>query len=182
MGKLKAALSKLINFDKQGRELPDPTPVDIPAGFKRPETLAEQIKRMIRTDMSSFAESQGAESFEEANDFEVDEDDAEQHPTHHELHEEVVDEVKRVKTEAAKRRAAHGSEESESGEDGVQEEADTPPKSGNNVSRRSGASQPRSAQRRPTGRREHAEDPPEREVSSGRGRPNRSYPRDEVED
>lgn len=62
-------------YDEFGRELPDPTPKAMPVGFKRPETLDEQIRRLIRTHMSDMAEDQGFETFEEADDFAVEEDD-----------------------------------------------------------------------------------------------------------
>lgn len=55
-------------------EYPDPTPVEMPLGFKRPPTLQEEIQRIIRQQMSMQAEEAGFESFEEADDFEVDED------------------------------------------------------------------------------------------------------------
>lgn len=56
-------------------ETPDPTPVSIPSGFKRPETLEEQIRRLVRS--ARFAdevEAAGFETFEEADDFDVDDD------------------------------------------------------------------------------------------------------------
>lgn len=74
-----------MKFDAQGRELPDPTPVELPLGFKRPESLNDQIRRMIRGEMSAQASAAGNETFEEANDFDVDEDDAELHGTQYEL-------------------------------------------------------------------------------------------------
>jgi len=57
------------------REVPDPKPMAIPVGFKRPETLAEQVARLVRTE--DFRRSLGKEhheSFEEADDFDVDDD------------------------------------------------------------------------------------------------------------
>lgn len=63
-----------MKFDSLGREIPDTTPVAIPAGWERPLSLHEQIKRFIRTELSSQAELQGEESFEEAEDFDVDEE------------------------------------------------------------------------------------------------------------
>lgn len=55
-------------------EYPDPTPVEMPLGFKRPPTLQEEIQRLIRVQMSQAAQDSGMETFEEADDFEVDED------------------------------------------------------------------------------------------------------------
>lgn len=57
-----------------GHEVPDSTPVAIPAGFKRPETMEEIVKRMVRTQISREAAEKGEETFEEADDFEVDDD------------------------------------------------------------------------------------------------------------
>lgn len=69
------ALQRLKFLDEKGRELPDPNPVAIPAGFKRPETLAEQVRRLVRSArLAELAESQGMETFEESEDFEVDDD------------------------------------------------------------------------------------------------------------
>lgn len=93
-----------MKFDEDGRELPDATPIEVPVHLRRPESLSEQIKRLIRTDMSRMAVEQGDESFEQANDFDMEEDDAELAETHHELVEEVVDaelEVRRERKEAA---------------------------------------------------------------------------------
>lgn len=61
-------------YDEKGREIPDPTPMSLPAGWDRPESLTDQIKRLIRVQMSREAFDAGHESFEEADDFEVDED------------------------------------------------------------------------------------------------------------
>lgn len=55
-------------------EYPDPTPVEWPPHLKRPETLAEQIQRLVRTEVSRAAQEAGFESFEESDDFDVDDD------------------------------------------------------------------------------------------------------------
>lgn len=81
-----------MKFDSQGRELPDPTPVAMPLDCKRPESLTEQIRRMIRGEMSNQAAAEGKETFEEANDFEVPEEDAELTGTQYEL---MADELPR---------------------------------------------------------------------------------------
>lgn len=62
-------------LDEHGRELLDPTPLALPTGFKRPETLSEQIQRMVRTHLSQAAAEQGFETFEESEDFDCGEDD-----------------------------------------------------------------------------------------------------------
>ena len=62
-------------LNDRGWEIPDPRPVEVPIGFERPESLEEKIQRMVRTHVSDFAESQGYESFDDADDFDVDEED-----------------------------------------------------------------------------------------------------------
>lgn len=57
-----------------GHEIPDPKPVALPSGFKRPETLAEQVQRLVRTHISRQAEAEGMETFDEANDFDISDD------------------------------------------------------------------------------------------------------------
>lgn len=61
-------------LNNQGHELPDPTPMSIPAGFRRPDTLAEQVQRLVRGALSRQAAEQGAETFEESEDFDTGED------------------------------------------------------------------------------------------------------------
>lgn len=61
-------------LDQNGHEILDPTPKSIPVGFKRPETLQEQIRRLVRTEVSEAAGANGWDTFEEADDFEIDDD------------------------------------------------------------------------------------------------------------
>jgi len=61
-------------LDHDGSEHVDPVPMAVPVGFRRPPTLAEQVQRLVRGEMSRRAELEGKESFEEANDFDVDDD------------------------------------------------------------------------------------------------------------
>lgn len=60
--------------DEKGREIPDQTPVALPIGWKAPPTLHEQIQRYIRNEVSRQAAEAGSESFEEADDFYVEDD------------------------------------------------------------------------------------------------------------
>lgn len=64
---------------KFGYEYPDPTPVEIPVELRKPETMDEKMRRIVREQISVKAQESGLETFEEANDFDVDdgfEDDA----------------------------------------------------------------------------------------------------------
>lgn len=102
-----------MKFNERGEELPDPTPVEVPAGFKEPESLQSMIARLVRTHVSAAAERHGFETVDEANDFEV--PDEEFPETKYEvLGDEQLEERHRaiVDTRAAKlalaKRAARG--------------------------------------------------------------------------
>lgn len=56
-------------------EYPDDTPMALPIGFERPESLDEKIMRMIRSrELAAAAEAAGSETLEEAEDFDVGDD------------------------------------------------------------------------------------------------------------
>lgn len=74
MSKEYADGNKEAGLTKGGHEIPDPRPMRIPAGFKRPPTLAEQVRRLVQTSVSEWAANNGFETFEESEDFEVDDD------------------------------------------------------------------------------------------------------------
>lgn len=61
-------------LDDSGREIPDGKSLRMPSGMERPETLAEQVRRLVRTEWSRQAAEQGFETFEESEDFDVDDD------------------------------------------------------------------------------------------------------------
>lgn len=70
----KVGRAVLAVLDKRGHELLDKKPVAMPVGFKRPETLAEQVQRLVRRQVSEYAAAQGRETFEESEDFDVDDE------------------------------------------------------------------------------------------------------------
>lgn len=49
--------------------------MEVPLRFRRPLTLQEEIKRYVREEASQAAERAGLESWEESQDFEVDDDE-----------------------------------------------------------------------------------------------------------
>lgn len=61
-------------LNPDGSEILDPTPIAIPFGFEQPESLEQKMQRMIRHTVSQAAAEQGFETFEESNDFDVDDD------------------------------------------------------------------------------------------------------------
>jgi len=62
-----------MHLDAQGRELPNPVPMAPPIGYKKSLSIAEQMRQMIKQ-ASYEAAHAGAETEEEANDFDVAED------------------------------------------------------------------------------------------------------------
>lgn len=60
-------------LDKNGHEQLDPDPVFVDV-TPRPPSLKEQIQRLMRAELSAQAAAQQHETFEEADDFDVDED------------------------------------------------------------------------------------------------------------
>lgn len=64
-----------VFLDDLGRELCDPTPMQPPLGYNPQPSLAEQMRMMIQSERLRLeAEAAGYETFEEADDFEMDED------------------------------------------------------------------------------------------------------------
>lgn len=64
----------LAILDENGHEVGDPIPVAPPVGLTRRPTMAEQIQTMIRREMSNRAQAEGFETFDEAEDFDIDDD------------------------------------------------------------------------------------------------------------
>lgn len=64
----------MAKFDFMGREIPDTTPAETPPHLSRAVSRHEEMKAYIRAELSRQMEDAGMESFEDADDFEVDED------------------------------------------------------------------------------------------------------------
>lgn len=60
-------------LNEQGYEIPDDTPVAIPARLRLPTSRAAQIQSYIRQELSRAAQEKGQETFDEANDLDVEE-------------------------------------------------------------------------------------------------------------
>lgn len=64
--------------DYRGRELLDSTPMAPPVGYKKQPSMVEIIRNMVRSErLKSEAEAAGKESFEDADNFEVADDEGE---------------------------------------------------------------------------------------------------------
>lgn len=57
------------------KEKPDLQPVEIPIGLDRPPSLKEEMQMYIRQQFSQLAEEHNLGSFEEEDDFDIDDDD-----------------------------------------------------------------------------------------------------------
>lgn len=61
-------------LDAHGREKPDPTPMAPPIGYQKTEPLHVRIKRMVQSELSQRAADEGFDTWEEDQDFDVDDD------------------------------------------------------------------------------------------------------------
>lgn len=85
---------KSYPLDEFGRELLDPTPMQPPAGYKKQESMFEIVRRMVRSEKLALeAQKLGAETFEEANDFDVGDDFEPETPYETEELDGMVDEL-----------------------------------------------------------------------------------------
>lgn len=57
-------------------EIPDPTPAAVPIDFRPPPSMQEMLRMYVRSELSRVAQDQGAESFEEADDFDIEGEEA----------------------------------------------------------------------------------------------------------
>lgn len=61
--------------DVEGRELPDPVPIAPPVGWFKQPSMFDVVRNMVRSEhLRLAAEAGGAESFEDASDFEVEDE------------------------------------------------------------------------------------------------------------
>lgn len=81
----------MAKYNAQGQEVPDKTPIALPVGYSAPEPLEQMIARLVRAE-SSRAHQQGKETFEEADDLELD-DEPELNSPHQftDMQEETLD-------------------------------------------------------------------------------------------
>lgn len=61
-------------LNEKGQEVLDKTPVSIPSGLAQGESMDERIRRIIKHSLSQQAIAHGLETFEEADDFEIESD------------------------------------------------------------------------------------------------------------
>jgi len=61
-----------INARAPAREVPDPTPIELPIGYDRPPTMRELVHEYVEGAMSAKAAESDYGTFEEEDDFEED--------------------------------------------------------------------------------------------------------------
>lgn len=74
---------------EDGKERNNPKPLVIHSDLTRPLSLQDQIKRLLKTELSMQAHELGMETLEEANDFDVEDDFDTEPPSDY---EQMVDE------------------------------------------------------------------------------------------
>lgn len=101
--------------DQLGRELLDGTPIAPPVGYRKTPTMVEHIREMVRSErLAAEAAAAGFETFEEADDFNIADEDGEMPSSPHEnefdppvkemLAEGKAAKEKREREEAAEKR------------------------------------------------------------------------------
>lgn len=63
------------SFTARGAEILDTTPMELPLGYKPQESMDEKLRRIVREEVSDAASRHGLETFEEADDFVVEDGD-----------------------------------------------------------------------------------------------------------
>lgn len=69
-----------VFIDDLGREIPDPRPMAPPIGYQKPLSMVDLVRQQIQREMALYASHREAETFEDADDFDVgDADDMDPH-------------------------------------------------------------------------------------------------------
>lgn len=99
-----------VTFNARNEEILDPTPLALPAGMKKPESLHDQIRRLIKSErLQQALSAQGYETEEEANDFDVGDDYDPSTPYEEQFHgefDQISEAVKAERKLAEKKRNA----------------------------------------------------------------------------
>lgn len=78
-------------LNEAGEEVPDDQPIAVPAGFKVPETMEQMMRRLLRSpEFSRAADADDIDTFEDAEDFEIDDDTFDPHSPYEEVFDPVL--------------------------------------------------------------------------------------------
>lgn len=84
-----------------GAEIPDSTPLAPPVGYEKRDTIAEQVRRMVQSQLlARDLAAAGAETFEDADDFDVGDDYDPTSPYEVNFDPTTLEELKRRRAEA----------------------------------------------------------------------------------
>lgn len=89
---------KQFRLDEEGREVLDQTPITINVA-RRKISKFDDVRDFIRSELSKAATESGAETFDEANDFDIPDDPAMQSPWEYSADQEAED-LETIKTAA----------------------------------------------------------------------------------
>lgn len=111
---------------EDGKEVNNPKPLVQTVTPKR-MAINDEIRRIIRTELSRVASAQSFETFEEANDFDVDDDfEKLENKTQYEVMENEIPKVNQEsKDESGKNDIGNGEKEVEEKEEKVNDESDS---------------------------------------------------------
>lgn len=100
MGRTKAP--DFVGLDADGFEHPDPRPVELPTRLRMPQRQVDRVRSIIRQELSDEARVRGVETFQESDDFEM--DDVEPFSPYEEVFEPNPELTKRRKSDKMGRR------------------------------------------------------------------------------
>lgn len=127
----RAAHPKHKALDPAGAEVPDPVPLAPPVGYTRQPSMFEHMRQLIKSEaLRVAAEQAGAETFDEANDFDVGEWDPSS-PYEDEFEglsaSDLDDRISRIRDEQERRRSPTQSRGRQAAEDEDERAPPTPP-------------------------------------------------------
>lgn len=106
---LREMFGAVIKMVKPRYEHVDPRPMAPPVGFKRQPSLSEQIRDMVRSErLRQEVEAAGVETFDEADDFYIEDDPPDPNTPYETNFEVPVAELRRRQEEDLKELAAGG--------------------------------------------------------------------------
>lgn len=110
----------ISSLDPEGREVLDTTPIAPPVGFTPQPSMFDYVRELVRSErLRQEVEAQGFETFEEADDFDVDDDFDPSTPYENDFDPDIKELVSAGK-EVVSSKAKQPSVEPDKGESGIQ--------------------------------------------------------------
>ena len=93
------------NIDLNGKLIPDPTPLAPPVGYNPQPSMVEIVRDMVRSErLKQDLDDQGLETFEESEDFDIEDDPVAQSPWENEFDPPIEELVAAGREAIAKRK------------------------------------------------------------------------------